>query len=159
MSIFDENITNCDELVEQRYNIESDWIRNKRIIRALIPKESPSTTEKLKSAYYHPEYLFWNIYATAIHKANNNIKEPKTNKERNLLRGGISLEKIDMTNLRKRFAKLVGECEMLIYKEQFYFKTGPSTIIAKENDLFSRATEMMYDYITKETRYSKYFCK
>jgi len=82
-----------------------------------------------------------------------NARTLKKNKGR--CKGAISLSKLDESNLRARFNKMIQECRVLKYKDIEYILTDPYDATAWS--LKNRIIEMMYNYITKETNNSKYF--
>jgi hypothetical protein len=158
MSIFNDHVSDSgDNLVEKCYNLEWDWIGGNKIIKGLFPKKDESgiyyKDPERKQAYYSPAYIFYTYLSKSLASARANARAPKKNKGG--CRGVISLSKLDESNLRLRFNKMIKECSVLMYKDTEYILTDPYDGFVYS--LKNRIMDMMYNYITTETYNSKYF--
>ena len=160
MSIFNDHISDSgDKIVEQCYNLEWDWVGGKKITKGLFPKRDESgiyyKDPDRKQVYYNPLYIFCVYLSNALAVSRSNARPSK--KSKGWSKGAISLSKLDESNLRIRFNKMIQECRVLKYKDIEYILTNPYDATA--GSLKNRIIEMMYNYITKETSNSKYFKK
>ena len=158
MSIFNDHISDSgDKIVEQCYNLKWDCVGGKEIIKGLFPKRDESgiyyKDPDHKQVYYNPLYIFRVYLSNVLAMSRSNARTLKKNKGR--CKGAISLSKLDESNLRARFNKMIQECRVLKYKDIEYILTDPYDATAWS--LKNRIIEMMYNYITKETNNSKYF--
>lgn len=160
MSLFSDNVfSNEDKIVEQCYNIEWDYIHGERIISRLSPKEKEDgifcVTPDHKHRYYNPNWIFYVYLEKSLSASRFDARPPKKNK--GCCKGSIILSKLDKSNIRFRFNKIIEPCEVLKYKGNTYILTDPydNNIYSLKNTIIN----MMYDYITKETINSKYFKK
>ena len=160
MSIFSDHISNSgDKIVEQYYNIVWDYIHGKKIIARLSPKKREDgifyVNPDHKHTYYNPDWIFYVYLDKALRTSKFNARPPKKNKGG--CKGSIVFNKLDESNIRFRFNKIIEQCEVLKYNGNTYIFTDPydNTTYSRRNTIIN----MMYNYITKETSNSKYFKK
>ena len=159
MSIFNNEtkdiIKHSNDLIDSFYELKYEWYRGKQYKQKICwkpksPQEGDISVE-YKKTYYYPNWVFIDSLEHAMSRLRWQAKN--LNKR---VKVDIKLSKLEVSNIRFRFNKLIEDLTKFNYKGDTLIYIDYSL---RENDIMMQIDNMMYDYIKKETANIKYFLR